>query len=164
MNKRQLLLAGAAAIAGSPSWAMAPGQAAPDFTLKTLEGRNLRLAEQRGQVVMLNFWATWCGPCKIEMPHLAKLHQRYQTSGFQLLALNVDEEPQRAASFVQQLGLRFPILLDTDKSVSRRYELATLPWTVLVDRDGRARHVHRGYRDGYEKTYEQQLRELLRDS
>jgi peroxiredoxin len=80
-----------------------------------------------------------------------------------VLAVNIDESPQKAASLATQLGMRFPVLLDTDKKVSRLYDLSTMPSTVLVDRDGRVRYVHRGYRDGYEETYDKQIRELLRE-
>jgi peroxiredoxin len=143
--------------------ATTPSSGAPDFTLPSLGGPNLRLQEQRGQVVMVNFWATWCGPCRVEMPHLARLYEKYRGSGFVVFAVNIDEDPRKAADLATKLGLRFPVLLDTEKKVSRMYDLSTMPSTVLIDRDGRVRHVHRGYRDGYEDTYEKQIRELLRE-
>jgi peroxiredoxin len=143
--------------------ATTPSSGAPDFTLPSLGGPNLRLQEQRGRVVMVNFWATWCGPCRVEMPHLARLYEKYRGSGFVVLAVNIDEDPRKAADLATKLGLRFPVLLDTEKKVSRMYDLSTMPSTVLIDRDGRVRHVHRGYRDGYEDTYEKQIRELLRE-
>jgi len=148
-----------------PLYANAVGvnDAAPDFTLKSLEGTNLRLEEYRGQVVLINFWASWCGPCREEMPHLARLYEKYRASGFTVLAVNIDEDPAKAARLAQQLGMRFPVLLDTGKQVSRTYDLSAMPSTVLVDRDGRVRHVHRGYRDGYAETYDRQIRDLLRE-
>ncbi|MCU0939192.1 MAG: TlpA family protein disulfide reductase [Burkholderiaceae bacterium] len=155
------LLAGATLATGQA--ATTPSTGAPDFTLPSLGGPNLRLQEQRGRVVMVNFWATWCGPCRVEMPHLARLYEKYRGSGFVVLAVNIDEDPRKAADLATKLGLRFPVLLDTEKKVSRMYDLSTMPSTVLIDRDGRVRHVHRGYRDGYEDTYEKQIRELLRE-
>lgn len=143
--------------------ALSPSTVAPDFALRTLDGPNLRLKEQRGRVVMVNFWATWCGPCRVEMPHLVRLYEKYRASGFQLLGVNIDEDPRQAANLAQKLGLTFPILLDTDKRVSRLYDLSTMPSTVLIDRDGKVRYVHRGYRDGYEAMYEQQIRALLKE-
>ena len=143
--------------------AATPSAGAPDFTLPSLDGPNLRLQEQRGQVVMINFWATWCGPCREEMPHLSRLYDKYRPSGFTVFAVNIDEEPQKAARLAKQLGMRFPVLLDTDKKVSRLYDLSAMPSTVLIDRDGRVRYLHRGYRSGYEVTYDQQIRELLRE-
>ena len=160
----RLLAACALLVAALPAAAAtAPGRGAPDFTLPSLNGPNLRLQEQRGRVVMVNFWATWCGPCRVEMPHLQKLYDKYRASGFVLLGVNIDEQPAAAAALAGKLGLSFPVLLDTDKKVSRLYDLSTMPSTVLIDRDGRVRHVHRGYRDGYEDTYDKQIRELLRE-
>jgi peroxiredoxin len=143
--------------------AVAPGGRAPDFTLRTIGGPNLRLQEQRGRVVLINFWATWCGPCRQEMPHLNRLYDKFQASGFTLLGVNVDDDTRNAAGVVTKLGLHFPVLLDTDKVVSRLYDLSTMPSTVLVDRDGKVRYVYRGYKEGYEDAYEKQIRELLRE-
>jgi peroxiredoxin len=154
-----LLLAAAGALAGP----MAPSTTAPDFTLRTLEGQNLRLGEQRGRVVLVNFWATWCGPCRQEMPHLNKLYEKYKSSGFVLLGVNVDDDPRQAAGVAGKLGVTFPVLADADKRVSRQYDLSAMPSTVLIDRDGRVRYLHRGYQNGYENTYEKQIRELLKE-
>jgi len=136
---------------------------APDFTLRSLEGANLRLAEQRGRVVLVNFWATWCGPCKQEMPHLNRLYDKYRNAGFVLLGVNVDDDARQAAGLAQKLGVHFPVLFDADKSVSRLYDLQSMPATVLIDRDGRVRYLHRGYRDGLEEAYEKQIRELVKE-
>jgi peroxiredoxin len=143
--------------------AVEPSAQAPDFTLRRMGGANLRLAEQRGQVVMVNFWATWCGPCRQEMPHLNRLYEKYRAAGFQLLGVNVDDDPAKAVELAGQLALKFPVLLDTDKRVTRSYDLSAMPATVLIDRDGRVRHLHRGYRAGVEQAYEQQLRALLKE-
>jgi len=136
---------------------------APDFTLKGADGRNLRLQEQRGQVVLVNFWATWCGPCRQEMPHLNRLYDKYRSSGFTLLAVNIDDDPRTAVNTAAKMGLRFPVLLDTDKAVSKRYDLGSMPATVLIDRDGKVRFLHRGYREGMELAYEQQIRDLVKE-
>lgn len=159
----RLALGAALALAVNvPALAVAPASIAPDFTLRTLNGPNLRLQEQRGRVVMINFWATWCGPCRQEMPHLNSLYQKYKASGFVLLGVNVDDDTRNAAEVAAKLGVTFPVLLDTDKQVSRRYDLATMPSTVLIDRDGKVRYVHRGYLAGYEDTYDRQILELLK--
>ena len=88
---------------------------APDFTLRSADGRNVRLDELRGQVVLVNFWATWCGPCREEMPRLDTLYQKYHKSGFVLLGVNVDDDPHTALATAAKLGVSFPVLLDTDK-------------------------------------------------
>lgn len=137
--------------------------AAPDFTLKTAGGPNLRLAEQRGQVVMVNFWATWCGPCRVELPHLNRLHETYKKAGFTMLGVNIDNNPQQAIELAQRLGVNFPVLLDTNKAVVGAYGLGDMPATVLIDRDGRIRYIYRGYKDGVEQTYEANLRALLKE-
>jgi len=156
-----LLLAAAAPwVAAGP---LAPSAPAPDFTLRTLEGQNLRLGEQRGRVVLVNFWATWCGPCRQEMPHLNKLYEKYKSSGFVLLGVNVDDDTRQAVGVANKLGVRFPVLPDTDKRVSRQYDLSAMPSTVLIDRDGKVRYLHRGYQSGYEDTYDKQIRELLKE-
>jgi peroxiredoxin len=148
---------------GLASATVATRSIAPDFTLRRMDGPNLRLQEQRGQVVMVNFWATWCGPCKIEMPHLNKIYEKYRSSGFVLLGVNIDDNARAATDLATKLGLKFPVLLDTDKAVSRLYDLGSMPATVLIDRDGRVRHLHRGYKEGVEALYEQQVRALLKE-
>jgi len=160
---RRLTLLALLLAAANAGAALTPNAPAPDFTLRSLEGGNLRLAEQRGQVVLVNFWATWCGPCKQEMPHLNRLYDKYRASGFVLLGVNVDEDPRQAAGTASKLGMHFPVLFDADKSVSRLYDLQSMPATVLIDRDGRVRYLHRGYRDGLEQSYEKQIRELVKE-
>ena len=170
LSRRDVLGLGAAGVAtaalGLPTAAqaaIAPSSPAPDFTLKTLEGPNLRLQEQRGKVVLLNFWATWCGPCREEMPQLNKLFEKYRPLGFTLLGVNIDEDPRNAANVATQLGVKFPVLLDTDKRISKLYQLSTMPSTVMIDRDGRVRYVNRGYKTGTELEYDQQIRALLKE-
>ena len=139
------------------------GQKAPDFALKSSTGENLRLSEYRGDVVMINFWATWCGPCRQEMPLLDELYNRYQRVGFNLLGVNIDDDSGRAMQMAEELGIDFPVLFDASKEVSRLYEVEAMPVTVLVDREGTVRYVHHGYKPGYEDKYLDQIRSLLRE-
>jgi peroxiredoxin len=139
------------------------GQSAPDFALKSSSGENLRLSEYRGDVVMINFWATWCGPCRQEMPLLDDLYGRYQRVGFNLLGVNIDDDSRRAMKMVEELGVSFPVLFDEDKEVSKLYAVEAMPVTVLVDREGKVRHVHFGYKPGYEDKYLTEIRSLLRE-
>ena len=155
-----LMLAATAVLATAAP--LAPTAPAPDFTLRTLDGQKLRLGEQRGRVVLVNFWATWCGPCRQEMPHLNKLYEKYRSSGFVLLGVNVDDDARKAGDVAAKLGVTFPVLLDTDKAVSKLYDLSTMPSTVIIDRDGKVRYLHRGYLAGYEDNYDKQIRELLK--
>ena len=139
------------------------GQAAPDFALKSSSGDNLRLSEYRGDVVMVNFWATWCGPCRQEMPLLDELHSRYERVGFSLLGVNIDDDSRKAMNMVSELGVSFPVLFDARKEVSKLYRVEAMPVTVLIDREGTVRYVHHGYKPGYEDKYLDQIRSLLRE-
>ena len=139
------------------------GQPAPDFALKSSTGENLRLSEYRGDVVMINFWATWCGPCRQEMPLLDELYTRYERVGFNLLGVNIDDDPRRAMQMVEDLGVSFPVLFDTRKEVSKLYNVEAMPVTILIDREGNVRYVHHGYKPGYEDKYFDQVRSLLRE-
>ena len=139
------------------------GQTAPDFALKSSTGENMRLSEYRGDVVMVNFWATWCGPCRQEMPLLDDLHSRYERVGFNLLGVNIDDDSSRAMDMIRELGVSFPVLFDARKEVSRLYEVDAMPVTVIIDREGTVRYVHQGYKPGYEEKYLDQVRSLLRE-
>ena len=139
------------------------GQQAPDFALKSSTGDNLRLSEFRGDVVMINFWATWCGPCRQEMPLLDELYSRYQRVGFNLLGVNIDDDSRRAMQMIDELGVSFPVLFDSRKEVSKLYEVEAMPVTVIVDREGTVRYIHHGYKPGYEDKYLDQIRSLLRE-
>ncbi|UCE90150.1 MAG: TlpA family protein disulfide reductase [Pseudomonadota bacterium] len=135
---------------------------APDFTLKSASGKNLRLNDYRGQVVMVNFWATWCAPCRKELPHLNKLYQKYQDQGFTLLGVNIDSESAEAKRMAKELKIAFPVLFDTKQETSKLYKLKAMPSTVLVDRSGKVISYHLGYKPGYERKYEKEVQALLK--
>ena len=136
---------------------------APDFTLKSNSGENLRLSELRGEVVMINFWASWCGPCRQEMPLLEQLYSEYQPLGFTILGVNVEEDSSKAKALLSDIPVSFPVLFDTQSQVSKLYDVVAMPSTVLVDRDGNVRYLHHGYKPGYEQTYQEQVRALIRE-
>lgn len=135
---------------------------APDFTLKSNQG-NLKLSEQQGDVVMINFWASWCGPCRQEMPLLEGLFQKYQDLGFTIWGVNVEEDSSKADGFLRKVEVNFPILYDAENEVSEKYNLIAMPSTVFVDRDGNQRFFHAGYRPGDEAEYERIIRLLVRE-
>jgi thiol-disulfide isomerase/thioredoxin len=112
---------------------------------------------------MINFWATWCGPCRQEMPLLDDLYNRYERVGFNLLGVNIDDDSGRAMDMIRELGVNFPVLFDARKEVSKLYEVGSMPVTVIVDREGTVRYVHQGYKPGYEQMYLDQVRSLLRE-
>lgn len=139
------------------------GQPAPDFALRSLGDQNLRLSEHLGDVVIINFWATWCGPCRQEMPLLDEIYNRYKLAGLTLLSVNLDDSADRADEMAQTLKVSYPVLLDERKEVSRAYEVGSMPLTVLIDREGVVRYVSEGFKPGYEKRYTEELRKLLND-
>jgi peroxiredoxin len=149
------LLIGSAAIAADGP--------APDFALPDKSGSTVSLDDFEGQVVLLNFWASWCGPCREEMPLLVELHQRYEALGFTMLGINVEEDSAAANNFLSTVPVSFPILYDRKNSVSKLYDVIAMPSTVLIGRDGRVRYIHHGYEPGYENDYQDQIRELVRE-
>ncbi|MCU0259042.1 MAG: TlpA family protein disulfide reductase [Solirubrobacteraceae bacterium] len=114
----------------------APGSAAPDFVLKDTDGRNQRLSEYRGDVVVVTFWASWCGPCRDTLAQLERLPSRGADGGPVVLGVNVEDDAGRAASVAAALGLGYPTLVDQRQAVGRLYDVERLPLTLLLDRDG----------------------------
>jgi peroxiredoxin len=162
---RRLLFASCLAL-GMPALAMGaatPGSPAPDFTLAAREGGKVSLADLKGQVVMINFWATWCGPCRQEMPLFAQLQSKYEPLGFTLLAVNVEPDSAAAVTWLKGMPITFPILFDTDSAVAGRFGVEGMPSTVFVDRNGQVRYVHRGYKPGDEGKYADMIRSLVKE-
>ncbi len=156
------LLASTFFIATSVS-ALELGQPAPDFTLKSLAGTNLKLAEQRGKIIVINFWASWCGPCRKEMPVLQKFYEKYQDLGVSVWGVNVEQENQAGRDFLADLNLSFPILFDASNTISATYQVEAMPTTIIVDRDGLVRYAFKGYKPGYEKKYAKAIKKLIRE-
>lgn len=154
------LCASAVLLAGAPVSANAP---AADFTLASLKDGNLKLSEQRGDVIMLNFWASWCGPCREEMPLLNDLHARYESVGFKVWGVNVDANREDAQAMLNKIPVEFPVLFDAESNVSRLFGVEAMPSSVFIDRDGKVRYVHKGYRSGDEAEYKKIIKELIRE-
>ncbi|MGH7259021.1 MAG: peroxiredoxin family protein [Nitrospiraceae bacterium] len=124
------------------------GDEAPDFLLKDLEGFQVSLDQHRGKVVLLNFWATWCGPCRIEMPAMEQLYRSFGRRDFEILAVSTDAQGMAVTKpFQQEVGFTFPILHDADFRIGLRYGARTLPMTFLIDRQGIIRNRIFGARD-----------------
>ena len=137
--------------------------AAPNFALPSSSGKQVQLTDFRGDVVMINFWASWCGPCRQEMPLIEGLHKKYGKLGFTVLAVNVDADPKDAQKMLTEIPVSFPIGFDSKNKVSELYKVDSMPSTVMVDRKGNMRFLHRGYKPGYEADYEKQIRALIRE-
>lgn len=136
---------------------------APDFTLKSTSGSNLRLSEQRGNVVLINFWASWCGPCRQEMPLLNEIHEKYSRLGFTVMGVNVDKNSSQADKILKDIPVNFPVLYDPEGDISKLYDVDAMPTTLIVDRNGKMRFLHRGYKPGYEQEYVTQIKQLIRE-
>lgn len=113
------------------------GDFAPDFALTNLEGNLVRLSDLRGRVVLINLWATWCAPCRVEMPGMENLWRRFRSEGFTILAVSIDKGADAAVrAFVQEKNLSFPVLMDYDQEVERKYPTRIIPTTFVIDKDG----------------------------
>ncbi len=139
------------------------GKEAPDFALKGMDGRNLRLSEFRGQVVLVNFWVRWAGDSRQQMPALDRINMTYQRAGLVVIGVSVDEDLGRAKEFAGAAHVSYPILFDTGSSIGQDYLLQKMPVTMLIDRAGVVRYSSVGFKRGDERLYLDQIRELLRE-
>lgn len=146
-----------------PALAITQSSPAPDFTLTARGGKTVSLSQFKGQVVMINFWATWCGPCRQEMPLLESIHKKYGKMGFTLLGVNVEPDPKAAEAWLKETPVSFPVLFDTKSEVSTLYSVSGMPSTVIIDRKGTIRMIHRGYKPGDENEYLNSIRALIRE-
>src|SRR5436190_10847273 len=147
-----------------PAFAATSSGPAPAFQLSGRGGKTIDLSQFKGQVVMINFWATWCGPCRTEMPLLEDIYKKYKPMGFTMLGVNVEPDSKSAEAWLaQQKPVTFPIAFDTDSKVSKLYKVAGMPSTIFVDRKGNVREIHKGYKPGDENLYLSQIRAMLKE-
>jgi peroxiredoxin len=156
-----LALAGASGAAAAASALI--GHAAPDFTLKGLDGRNLRLSEFRGQVVLLNFWARWVGDSRAQMTALDRINATYRRAGLMVIGVSMDEDQRRAREFATAMKLSYAVLIDNGTTVGGDYRIQKMPLTILIDRAGVVRYQSVGFKSGDEEVYVENIRELLRE-
>jgi peroxiredoxin len=140
---------------------VAPGQRAEDFELKDARGAAVRLSSLRGRVVLVDFWASWCDPCKKELPLLADIQKRLRPRGVEILAINVDKKRANAESFLRSHGVSLTVLFDSDETVVKKYEPPKMPSSFVIDKKGLVRYVNASFEPGDEKKLEQQLLELV---
>jgi peroxiredoxin len=136
---------------------------APSFSLPARDGSTISLTQFKGQVVMINFWASWCGPCRQEMPLLDSIYRKYNKMGFTLIGVNVEPDRSAAEAWLKQTPVTFPVLFDTKSVVSQLYGVPGMPTTVFIDRKGNVRTLHQGYQPGDENEYLNQIRSLIRE-
>ncbi len=152
-----------AIVIASAAFAADTGGPAPAFTLTALSGGQGALSQYKGQVVLVNFWATWCGPCQQEMPLLDQMYKKYKPAGFTLIGVNVDKEEPAVKDLLARKPVSFPVLLDPANQVSKAYHVDEMPSSVIIDRKGDIRYIHRGYRPGDENEYQDRIRQLIRE-
>jgi peroxiredoxin len=140
------------------------GHPGPDFALPTLGGKTVRLSDFRGKkAVFINFWATWCAPCRLEMPTMEKAYQKYKGKGLEILAVSVDAGSKNAVkNFMDELRLTFPALLDPKMQVLHLYRLSAIPASFLIDKQGVIRFKELGYRDWTDPESTKLLQQVLR--
>ena len=125
----------------------ASGNLAPDFTVKDIDGRKLTLSDYKGKVVLLNFWATWCAPCRTEIPHFVEMQNRFGPDGFQVIGISMDDDPKPVREFAQQFGLNYPVAVGDDKLAEKYGGVLGLPISFIIDREGRIYGKHIGAAD-----------------
>jgi peroxiredoxin len=166
--KTALRLLGIGALVALPVFATSvdpihTGAPAPSFQLTSNTGKPVNLDSLKGQIVLVNFWASWCGPCRKEMPILEQLNRQFHNKGVTLIGVNVEPNSAAAADWLKATPVSFPILFDTDSKVSKLYQVEGMPNTVILDRKGNVRYIHRGYQPGAENEYLDQIRALIRE-
>lgn len=156
---------GPVAVADGGAGALSAGPRAPDFTLPSLDGKNISLSDYAGKVVLVNFWSTTCDPCMVEMPHLVKLYEKHKARGFVVLAVSADGPETRAqvSSVVHDKRMSFPVLLDEETSVIARYNpKKDMPYSALIDQQGNVVRKTSGYSPGDEEKLAADVEKLLK--
>jgi thiol-disulfide isomerase/thioredoxin len=147
---------------GGSAQAVGTGSMAPEIGLKDLSGRGVSIAGLKGKVVLVDFWASWCSPCREELPILNALYKKYRERGFEVVAVNQDQSPDKVRSFLSSMPLAFRVVHDGGKAVAGRYAPSKMPTSFLIDRRGIVRHVHAGFRPSDKAALEAQVEGLLR--
>lgn len=131
------------------------------FSLPDLNGNAVSLSGLKGQVVLLDFWATWCGPCRLSIPVVQRIHERHKGSNLRVLGLNLGESRETAQAFAQSAGITYTILLDSEQETAADYGIEGIPRFFLLDKNGRIAHSVSGYSDGLEDELESAITQLL---
>jgi peroxiredoxin len=149
-------------VSAGAAGAMEIGKPAPAFSARALAGdKNHSLAQYRGKVVFLDFWASWCGPCTTSLPMLEELRQEFPADAFQILAVNVDKDPGKARAFLARFPIGYPSVSDPEGKLPETYGLETMPSSYLIDRQGVVRYVHEGFRPKDIDEIRARIREVL---
>ncbi len=148
-------------LVASTASALAPGDAPPAIDMPDEAGKKVDLNELKGKVVLVDFWASWCGPCKQEMPVLEELHKKYAKQGLVIVGINIDNNPKKMANFLKGAPVSFRIVHDRKLAVASKYEPETMPSSYFIGRDGKIRYVHAGFRKKDATELEERIKALL---
>ena len=138
------------------------GETAPVFSLKDINGNTVTLDSLKGKVVFLDFWATWCGPCKEEFPELDALYKKYNKDGLEVVAVSVDKSESNVGEFLKKRPVSFTILTNTKGDVAEAYGLPGMPTAFIIGKDGEIKHRHAGFSKAFLPVYEKEIAELLK--
>jgi thiol-disulfide isomerase/thioredoxin len=165
MQKNLVVMAVAAALLLGLSQRVAHavdrGQTAPEIALKDLSGKAIKLSQLKGKVVLVDFWASWCGPCRESLPFLDKLSKSYREQGLVVLGVNIDNDAAAARKFLKDLPVSFAVVNDAEKQVAKAYAPPTMPSSYLIDRQGKVHVVHAGFRRSDAAKIEAEIKNLL---
>lgn len=169
MNRRGWMVLAVAALGAAGVWgggsaarAVDEGTRAPEIGLRDLDGNPVRMADLRNKVVIVDFWASWCAPCREELPVLERLYNRYKDQGLVIVGVNIDNDESNMRRFLQRTPLSFPVVFDGEHQVAERYSPPRMPSSYIIDKRGMIRHVHAGFRSGDAEAMEREIQALLR--
>ncbi|MDD2814387.1 MAG: TlpA disulfide reductase family protein [Thiotrichaceae bacterium] len=138
------------------------GEAVPEFTLPSLtKNQTTSFKQFKGKVVYLDFWASWCAPCRTSFPLLNKLHHKLKAQGFEVVAINLDEEPSNAAQFVKEFAVDFTVLRDAKGEWADKFVVESMPTSFIIDKQGIIKHIHHGFASDDLAELEQKITSLL---
>lgn len=149
--------------AGSGAQAQRMGSSAPAFSLPSASGKNVSLNALKGQVVLVDFWASWCAPCRESFPFLNRMHRQYNAQGLHILGINVDEKRTDATRFLDKIPAQFSVVYDAAGDTPKAYDLKVMPSSYLIGRDGKIHRVHQGFRAKDEAALEAAITSALRE-
>jgi len=164
VNRWRAVCVLALALVASTASALAPGDVPPGIDVSDQAGNRVDLNALKGKVVVVDFWASWCGPCRQEMPVLEELHKKYAEQGLVIIGVNIDTNAKKMNNFLKGTPASFRIVHDRKLAVATKYEPATMPSSYLVGRDGKIRHIHEGFRKKDAAEFEKRIQQLLAEA
>jgi thiol-disulfide isomerase/thioredoxin len=152
-------------IAGTVYCQDAENEIAPDFSGKTPDGKVVKLSDYKGKVVLVDFWASWCSPCREEMPELIKFYKSHGNTDFEILAVNIDKDNVNVNHFLDKLITKplFPVILDNEQKIPELFNIESMPTTIFIDKSGKIRYRHNGFKLSYIEDFKTELTQLIKE-